>query len=144
MKKRITVDRMKAEDIRQIEELYEELIPGCCSADTIEKNFAMVGEKENYFIAVAKEGEKIVGSAMGIINIALDAPFMVVENVIVKKDCRRGGVGRMIFERLDKFAEENECEYSILVSSGFRKEAHKFYERMGYIDGVKGFRKVYK
>lgn len=144
MREKIHVEKMTAKDIQQMEYLYEELIPGCCSKEILEKNYEIVKDKKNYYIAVAKEGGKIVGSAMGIINIALDAPFMVIENVIVKSDCRKKGVGRKLFERLDKFAEENECEYSILVSSGFRKEAHKFYERMGYIDDVKGFRKVYK
>jgi len=144
MREKIHVDRMKAEDIGQLEELYEELIPGYCSREIIEKHYAMVKDKENYYIAIAREGEKILGSAMGIINIALDAPFMVVENVIVKSDCRKRGVGRKIFERLDKFAEGFDCEYAILVSSGFRYEAHKFYEAMGYVDDVKGFRKIYR
>ena len=46
-------------------------------------------------------------------------------------------------QELDNYAHDNNCEYSILVSSGFRKNAHKFYESIGYNDDVRGFRKNY-
>lgn len=70
--------------------------------------------------------------------------FLVVEDVIVDEEFRRAGVGRALFMKMDEIALENKCAYSILVSSGFRKEAHRFYESMGYSDSVLGFRKKYR
>ena len=70
-------------------------------------------------------------------------PFLVVEDVIVRSDQRGKGVGRMLMEALDQFAQEKGCAYSFLVSSDFRTGAHSFYESMGYTDGVVGFRKIY-
>ena len=46
-------------------------------------------------------------------------------------------------KRDDEFALKNQCEYALLVSSGFRKGAHRFYEAVGYTDDVRGFRKYY-
>lgn len=143
MKDEIRIEKMKPEDLSQIYDLYVDLIPSGCPLATIKKYYEMTREKEDYYLAVAKEGGRVLGSAMGIICIALDTPFMVVENVIVRKECRGRGVGKMIFEELDRFAIEKKCEYALLVSSGFRKGAHKFYEAVGYVDDVRGFRKVY-
>ena len=35
-------------------------------------------------------------------------------------------------DRIDEIAQENKCDYAILVSSSFRKGAHKFYEAVGF------------
>jgi len=135
---------MQKKDLPQIQKLYKDLIPEGVSMDTLEQHFDAIAELPQYFPAVAVRGEKVVGSTMGIICIALDAPFLVVENVIVDNSCRGQGIGRQIFSALDHYAIEHNCEYAILVSSGFRKQAHQFYEAMGYTDDVRGFRKYYK
>ena len=49
----------------------------------------------------------------------------------------------MLFDKIETYAKEQQCVYSILVSSGFRKEAHLFYEKIGYTEDVKGFRKLF-
>lgn len=139
----IRVVKMERGDLPQIYEMYRDLIPEGCPLPVIEKNFELSEGREDYYLLVAKRGEEVLGSSIGIVCLALDAPFLVVENVIVKKDCRGRGVGRRIFGRLDEIAGENNCEYAILVSSGFRSGAHKFYEAMGYVDDVRGFRKYY-
>jgi hypothetical protein len=50
----------------------------------------------------------------------------------------------MLMEEMDRFAAEKNCMYSILISSGFRQDAHRFYENCGFVDSVRGFRKVYR
>mgnify|MGYP001446313437 CR=1 FL=1 len=96
-----------------------------------------------YYSVEATIDGTMVGTAMGVIITALDGNFMVVENVVVSEQCRGQGVGKLILKELDRFALENQCTYAILVSSGFRKNAHKFYEAVGYVDDVRGFRKNY-
>ena len=46
-------------------------------------------------------------------------------------------------EAVDAFAKEKNCAYAILVSSGFRTDAHRFYYNHGFNEDVKGFRKIY-
>ena len=117
------------EDLEQIQVLYRELVPEGCPLTTIQKYYEETCSRPNYSLLVAKEGNVVLGSAIGIVCIALDTPFLVVENVIVREDCR---------------AEEKNCGYAMLASSGYRKGAHKFYEAIGYNDDVRGFRKYYK
>ncbi len=144
MNHNIQIRKMQKKDLPQIQKLYKDLIPEGVSMDTLEQHFDAIAELPRYFLAVAVSGERVLGSTMGIICIALDAPFLVVENVIVDNGCRGQGISRQIFDALDRYAIEHNCEYAILVSSGFRKQAHKFYEAMGYTDDVRGFRKYYK
>ncbi|MGG5461297.1 GNAT family N-acetyltransferase [Clostridium sp. B9] len=67
-----------------------------------------------------------------------------VEDVVVKENTRGLGVGRMLMDELDCFAKARKCAYAIVVSSDYRETAHKFYEKVGFVDGVLGFRKIYK
>ena len=132
---------LQQKDLEQMSVLYEELLHGeKMTMEHVEK----IRERKDIAVLVAADGDQCMGTVTAILCYGLDGAFMVVENVVVSKACRRKGVGKSLFEKIDELAEENNCGYTILVSSDFRKKAHKFYEDMGYTDGVKGFRKVYK
>ena len=144
MKDNIEIVTMSPEDLPQIRQLYRELLQEDCPISTLQKNYRLALEQPGYFPLAAKKENLVLGTAVGFICTAPDAPFLVVENVVVREDCRGMGVGRRILEHLDALAVEHRCSYSILVSSGFRKSAHRFYESAGYTDDVRGFRKYYK
>ncbi len=136
---------LQQKDLEQMSVLYEELLHGeKMTMEHMEKMFHKIRERKDIAVLVAADGDQCMGTVTAILCYGLDEAFMVVENVVVSKACRRKGVGKSLFEKIDELAEENNCGYTILVSSDFRKKAHKFYEDMGYTDGVKGFRKVYK
>ena len=139
----ICIDQMKRNDLSRILWLYKELIPEGVSEQTLVNQYERIRNLPETRIFVARKGEQILGTAMGIVCQALDAPFLVIENVVVDAAFRKHGIGRKIFTALDEFAKEKNCQYAILVSSGFRKEAHRFYEVMGYDEDVRGFRKYY-
>lgn len=143
MRNDIVIMKMLQDDMPQVQELYRELLEESCPLSTMLENYRHSTGRPDCFPVVAKKENTILGTATGFICTALDAPFMVVENVVVRKDCRGMGVGRKLLEYLDMFAMKNNCHYSLLVSSGFRKDAHRFYEAAGYTDDVRGFRKIY-
>ncbi|WP_315072182.1 GNAT family N-acetyltransferase [uncultured Clostridium sp.] len=141
------IEKLKIEDIPKLLNLYKELIPYTNSVQESIEVYKQMLEDKNYVILVAKEGNMIVGSSLGVVvkSLAVSGkPFLVIEAVIIKDEFRRKGIGRKIFDKLDEFAMKNKCAYSILVSSANRKEAHKFYESLGFIDEVRGFRKKYE
>lgn len=94
MKKEIQIRKMKKSDLPQLQEMYRDLIPEGVSMEVLENNYYRTVDRPEYFLAVAADGDKVLGSTMGIVCIALDAPFLVVENVIVSGECRGQGVGR--------------------------------------------------
>lgn len=137
------IKKMMPEDLAQIQDLYKELVSDGCPLSTIERYYREVCSRPDYLLLVAKDGDEILGSAIGIVCTALDTPFLVIENVVVRDDCRGQGIGKAVFEKLDSFAKSKNCGYAVLVSSGYRKGAHKFYEAVGFTDDVRGFRKYY-
>lgn len=140
------IEKLCREDIPELLKLYEELVSANINLEMAEKKYLEIVNNEDYIILVAKDN-KILGTVMGVCCKTMafgDKNFLVVEDVIVSEDVRGQGIGRKLFESLDTFALEKNCAYAILVSSDFRTGAHTFYEKIGYTDGVKGFRKKYQ
>lgn len=138
--------KIKREDFNSLMELYKQLVDFGSDRKSEENTFEKMLSDDRYLILAARDGDNIIGSAMGIIceSIAIcGRPFLVIEDVIVAENYRRKGIARAIFEKLDEFARERNCVYSILVSTASRTAAHSFYEKMGFKDEVKGFRKIY-
>lgn len=136
-------------DVEGLNQLYFQLSNGDHGlSPDFQVIFAQMQADSSYHLMVAiDEDKRVIGSLLGIICKSLAEnyeAFLVIEDVIVDEESRRAGVGRALFEKMDEIALENKCAYSILVSSGFRKEAHRFYENMGYSDSVIGFRKKFR
>ncbi|URZ17059.1 hypothetical protein CLFE_031110 [Clostridium felsineum DSM 794] len=139
----LIIEKLKFQDIMELLELYKELMPFEIEYEKSAGVYKEITANENYILLVAKEENEILGSMLGIRCKSLLESFLVIEAVIVKEKIRGKGVGRKLMEKMDEFAKEKNCAYAILVSSDFREGAHKFYERLGFKDGVKGFRKLY-
>lgn len=141
------IEKLQKKDINQLKEIYKQLVPFENSLDDMVKLYNKMINDDRYYLAVAKDNDKLVGTALGVIcdDLALSGrPFMVIESVVVDENYRGMGIGREIFEKLDEFARKNNACDCLVVSSGNRKIAHKFYYDMGFTDDVRGFRKIYK
>lgn len=101
-------------------------------------------DRQKYLLAaVNREDGEIVGSLLGVVfeDICGDCrPILLVENVAVLDKCQGQGVGRMMFDEIERWGREMNCHYEMLVSGMTRAGAHKFYKRIGF-DEVKGFKK---
>ncbi len=129
-------------DLEQILNLYKQEY---WFKEGYDKNF-IDNLSENTYLLVADDDGKIVGTAqLDIIKTLAfgDQPYGVLEFVVVDKNIRRKGVGRKIFEEIDNICRKHNCESCMLTSTIYRTEAHLFYEEMGYVAAVRGFRKEY-
>ncbi|ACS99381.1 GNAT family N-acetyltransferase [Paenibacillus sp. JDR-2] len=141
-----TIEIREAElrDLQDLAKLFEVLMEVPSNIEAMGRQLAKVTEDPRYFLAVACDGDKVIGTAMGIECYDLVGschPFLVVENVVVNPDYRGQGVGKMLMKRLEQFAEERVCSYIIFVSSGYREKAHQFYRALGYSSDNQGFKK---
>ncbi|WP_435169107.1 GNAT family N-acetyltransferase [Paenibacillus glycanilyticus] len=130
-------------DLQDLAELFEVLMEVPSNIEAMGRQLAKVTEDPHYFLAVACDGDKVIGTAMGIECYDLVGschPFLVVENVVVNPDYRGQGAGKMLMKRLEQFAEERVCSYIIFVSSGYREKAHQFYARWAIPAIIKGLK----
>lgn len=128
--------------------LYNELMDGFTNMDKMQQVYSSIEENPHYILLGAFEDKELLGSLMGVVCYDLVGdckPFLVIENVVVSSRARRQGVGKKLMQRIEELAKERGCWYMILVSGEKRKEAHQFYEALGFKEEkVEGYRKYVK
>ena len=85
----MTIELLKKEEIPELLELYKELGDFEMDLEESKKAYDKMLSDENYYLLVAKEDDKIIGTVLGIVChllLILGKPFMVVEDVVVKKN----------------------------------------------------------
>jgi putative acetyltransferase len=60
-------------------------------------------------------------------------PFVAVAGLVVDGPHRNQGIGRVLLERAEEWSREQGCRIVRLWSSTARTDAHRFYERYGYV-----------
>lgn len=141
----VIIKEIELESLPELGDLYQELMKEPSDLKKLEETFKVVKADNRYILLGAFVEGELLGSLMGIVchDLVGDCkPFMVIENVVVSSRARRQGVGKKLMHAIEEAARERECYYIILVSGEKRKEAHVFYESLGYRDEkVEGYRK---
>lgn len=142
----VTIEKIHSEDLLELSNLYKELSGNKTNMEKMKENYDWINTNQDYILIGAKDDNKnLVGSLLGILChdvVGECRPFMVLENVIVKSNCRGLGIGKKLMNFIEDYCRSINCYYIIFVSSKNRKEAHKFYEALGYdINAVQGFKK---
>jgi GNAT superfamily N-acetyltransferase len=135
------------EDLPELVRMYQQLSLDDPreDPDAIEKYeavFAAIDEQPAHHVLVAEEAGRLLGTATVIIepNLTYTAsPFALIENVVVTEAARGRGVGAKIIERCVALAREAGCYKVTLTSNKRRKDAHRFYEGLGFTASHEGF-----
>ena len=94
------------------------------------------------YILVAAEADALVGTATVIIIPNLGhhgQPWAAVDNVVVRADRRRRGIGAALLAEAGRLAQEHDCYKIVLSSNVARQEAHEFYRSLGWRQTHVGF-----
>lgn len=141
----ITIREITKADLNDLCRLYEELMDQPTNYEKMVEIYEAMQANGNYHVLGAFKDGVLAGSVMGIVCQDLVGecrPFMVIENVVVSNRFRRLGIGKQLMMNIEAIAREKNCSYVIFVSGGQRKEAHAFYEKLGFKDEkVEGYRK---
>ena len=136
---------MRIEDMAPLAALYSQFWREESNTAKMREKFTRLRDNEAYILLCAVDGGRLIGSVMGIVCEELYGecePFLVVENMIVDKSGRKGGVGRALFRALENKAKERGCTQIILVTETERRDACGFYESMGFHPSAnKGYKK---
>ncbi len=142
----VQIRKMIAEDIPELSRLYRFFRDEESSIQCMQTIFTKIDENEDYYVLCVLNGDKLAGSISGIVCMDLYGdcrPYMVVENFIVDRDFRRQGMGEKLFRSIEKIARERGCSQIILITDHDRKDAIRFYKKMGFdTDRNRGFKMI--
>ena len=139
------VDENSESDIVRFCELMDQLSQRAQDAQLLKKRIADMNARDDAVLLVAEDADRgvLCGSLLAVACgdfCGSCAPFMLIENVVTHSDYRRQGVGRRLFEEIERWGRERNVRYGILCSANTRSAAHEFYPAIGY-EEIKGFKK---
>jgi GNAT superfamily N-acetyltransferase len=70
-----------------------------------------------------------------------DNPVMRVTALVIDREARRRGIGKLLMEHADELAAARGCDFIELTSAMGRMDAHAFYRSLGYEPNSLRFRK---
>ncbi len=147
----LIIREARAEDLEAIIRLHEEDELGAhgdlWSPETrpaYEAAFAAIARSPENRLFVAVDGDEVVGTFQltFIPNLTGRGALRVkVESVKVKAARRSGGIGAKMMAFAEAKAREAGVATMELTSNKTRKDAHRFYERLGFLRSHEGFKK---
>jgi GNAT superfamily N-acetyltransferase len=94
-------------------------------------------------LLVVEQDGAVVGTAVLIVvpNLGRGGlPYALIENVVVDERVRGRGYGAQLLRYIVDEARRAGCYKVALTSRKHRKDAHRFYERLGFTAASEGFR----
>ncbi|MDR0776860.1 MAG: GNAT family N-acetyltransferase [Azonexus sp.] len=135
----IAVRRAESQDAAAIQALYRELVsrPGILVSP---ERVAEVAQDPRTVLFVAEAEGVAVGTVL--VSLCLDVmfqnqPFAVVENIVVSSGCRGSGIGAVLMREVEQYCLAAQCSKIMLLSAAERAEAHRFFEKVGFVGSAK-------
>jgi N-acetylglutamate synthase-like GNAT family acetyltransferase len=122
-------------DIEELCSLMEALSGRAISPEQMLNRLEFVAESKVDSLFVCEEDGRLVGLLGFRIRENLEemSRFGEISAIVVDPGNRRRGIGRFMMDYAEKLAKELGCKGSWLVSGfGREREAHKFYQQLGY------------
>lgn len=139
------IDENSSKDIEQFNELMADLLAPAEDIKLLKKNIRKANTYENYYLMGVEDADhhRLCGTMLAVV---IDdfcgncAPIMLVENVVIHHDYQHQGVGRRMFQEMERWGRKKGVNYALLCSDMEREGAHEFYRAIGCKE-VKGFKR---
>ncbi len=136
-------------DLPRIVELLQQLSLGAVSREDpsdlapYERAFRDIDAGPHQQVLVADYDYRVAGcvSLTVVPNLSYRGrPYLLVESMVVDDDLRGKGIGRALVERCIEEAKEAGCFRLQLTSNRARDDAHRFWERAGFVHSHNGYK----
>lgn len=113
---------------------------------TIIENITKYARSPEYEVFVAEAKDKLVGC----ISLHVMQLFHIKGNVgritsiAVSREYRRNGIGKALVEAADEYFRSMGCVKAEVTSADHRKDAHMFYQAVGFVLDERRFIKNYR
>jgi len=130
----INIRKIKTTDYNDIYILNQEL-GYFYPIDKVKERIAYITENTKDIILVAQQDNEVIGYIHGSPYELLYSDSLIdIRGFVVKEKYRNTGVGSVLINSLECWAKENGYSGIRLVSGFHRVNAHRFYEKHGYIN----------
>jgi N-acetylglutamate synthase-like GNAT family acetyltransferase len=105
--------------------------------------FLEISADKNNFLAVVEFQNKVVGTCHLTLMPSLTMQGtrrMNIEAVRIANNFMNQGIGSWMLKKAIEFAQKNDVKIVQLTSNKQRKDAHRFYEKIGFIASHKGMK----
>jgi N-acetylglutamate synthase-like GNAT family acetyltransferase len=129
-----SIRRATKDDTEAIVNLYRELNT-LSPVSVLPERIDAVANSENTYLLVCDDAGEIIATALVCLcqDVMFDnQPFALVENVVVKADCKRAGIGKSMMDYIEAFCLEQDCSKIMLQTSSGNQNARDFYTAMDY------------
>lgn len=150
MQQHITIRKATKEDVPEIVRLLADDMLGSKRenyqhgiAQSYYDAFDAINQDMNQMLAVAEREGKIIGTLQMsyITNMShAGAKRALIEGVHVDTSLRSQGIGSYVMKWAINEAKKHHCRFVQLTSNKQRKDAHRFYERLGFTASHEGFK----
>jgi GNAT superfamily N-acetyltransferase len=105
----------------------------------------LLNHHADHELLVYDQEEKVVGfiSIHYLPQLAMKGDFANIAYFCVDANNRNGGIGAVLLERAEQLVKERHCDRIFVHCNGHRVDAHRFYERNGYVDSPKYYVKKF-
>ena len=137
---KIKIRQAEIKDVEKIASLCEQLEYSVTNQQ-IEQRLTKIKNNDAHIVYVATVEDKyVIGWAHAHIceSIVIPTPAIIL-GLVVDKDYRHSGIGRFLMQQIEQWASLAGCENVLLTSNIKRKEAHLFYEKIGYTNIKQSF-----
>ncbi|MFN6477032.1 GNAT family N-acetyltransferase [Nostoc sp. DedQUE07] len=130
---KVKIRQAGIKDVARIASLCEQLEYSVTNQE-IEQRLTKIKNNDTHIVYVATiENEYVIGWAHAHIceSIVIPTPAIIL-GLVVDKDYRHSGIGSFLMQQIEQWASLAGCDSVLLRSNIKRKEAHFFYEKIGY------------
>lgn len=134
MEKDLVIREAKKEDSKQIIDLFAQL-----SFETTEENLINFFENKSEIIKSSLFVAELNKEVLGVIDFSVvdyfyyQKPILCVRAIVIDQRYRSLGIGNKLMGFAEDTARVKNCHYIELVSGQKRKDAHRFYSNLGFI-----------
>jgi GNAT superfamily N-acetyltransferase len=111
------------------------------------KAFKTIAASPDQTLYIAERGGVVVGTFQTMVTTSLTgrgSSSMIIEAVQTRADMRGKGIGALMIDFCIAEAKRRDVRLVQLTSNAARKDAHRFYERMGFTPSHLGFKMALK
>lgn len=142
----ISIQAAGDSDLPALLALYAELHPADPPLPATEASriWALIRAQPGREVLLARLGGTVAGTldCTVLANLTRGGrPFMLIENVVVARACRRRGTGAALLAAAVTRARSAGCYKAQLLSRADRTGAHAFYEACGFTPAAQGYRR---